>query len=380
MSVIFEEGTIEELCNVEYGTRVVRKKDAGTIYPVYGGGGETFFLDTFNREDRVVVARFAMSEKCTRRVSGKFALNDSGLTLSPKKPEILRQDFLDYLVLNLNDQIYGSARGTAQKNLDVPAFRLIKVSYPDSLEEQQKIVEKLDGAFAEIADLEMRIDLLKNFISEMESSTLNGVLANSKRKLRIGDICTVTSSKRIFKSEYVEDGIPFYRTKELKELANNRKIRTELFISRERFSEIKNKYGIPINGDLLISAVGTIGEVLVIDNLGDFYFKDGNIVWLKSISRDFDSDFLAMCLRNITKMLNDTAQGSAYSALTIEKLVEIEIPEISKKEQLEIIKKFSELSQAIKEFEYNLVKKNELVFELRKSFLRDALEPSEAVA
>jgi type I restriction enzyme S subunit len=380
MSVIFNQGTIEELCNVEYGTRVVRKKDAGTIYPVYGGGGETFFLDTFNREDRVVVARFAMSEKCTRRVSGKFALNDSGLTLSPKKPEILSQDFLDYLVLNLNDQIYKSARGTAQKNLDVPAFRLIKVSYPDSLEEQQKIVEKLDGAFAEIADLEMRIDLLKNFISEMESSTLNSVLANSKRKLRIGDICTVTSSKRVFKSEYVEDGIPFYRTKELKELANKRKIRTELFISMERFSEIKNKYGIPINGDLLISAVGTIGEVLVIDNLGDFYFKDGNIVWLKSISSDFDSNFLAMCLRNITKMLNDTAQGSAYSALTIEKLVEIEIPEISKMEQLEIIKKFSELSQSIKEFEYNLVKKTELVFELRKSFLRDALEREQAVA
>lgn len=380
MSMIFKEGTIEELCNVEYGTRVVRKKDAGTIYPVYGGGGETFFLDTFNREDRVVVARFAMSEKCTRRVNGKFALNDSGLTLSPKKPEILRQDFLDYLVLNLNDQIYRSARGTAQKNLDVPAFRLIKVSYPDSLEEQQRIVEKLDGAFVEIADLEMRIDLLKNFMSEMESSTLNGVLANSKRKLRIGDICTVTSSKRIFKSEYVEHGIPFYRTKELKELANNRKIRTELFISRERFSEIKNKYGIPINGDLLISAVGTIGEVLVIDNLGDFYFKDGNIVWLKSISSEFDSDFLAMCLRNITKMLNDTAQGSAYSALTIEKLVEIEIPDISKKEQLEIIKKFSELSQSIKEFEYNLVKKTELVFELRKSFLRDALEREQEVA
>ena len=87
-----------------------------------------------------------------------------------------------------------------------------------------------------------------------------------------------------------------------------------------------------------------------------------------------------MCLRNITKMLNDTAQGSAYSALTIEKLVEIEIPEISKKEQLEIIKKFSKLSNSIKEFEYNLVKKTELVFELRMSFLRDALEREQEVA
>jgi type I restriction enzyme S subunit len=57
--------------------------------------------------------------------------------------------------------------------------------------------------------------------------------------VRIGDICTVTSSKRIFKSEYVENGIPFYRTKELKELANGRDIKTELFISNKRFIEIK---------------------------------------------------------------------------------------------------------------------------------------------
>ena len=48
MRAEFLESAIEELCNVEYGTRVVRKKDAGTTYPVYGGGGETFFLDTFN--------------------------------------------------------------------------------------------------------------------------------------------------------------------------------------------------------------------------------------------------------------------------------------------------------------------------------------------
>jgi type I restriction enzyme S subunit len=146
----FRESTIEEMCNVEYGTRVVRKKDAGTIYPVYGGGGETFFLDTFNRENRVVVARFAMSEKCTRRVLGKFALNDSGLTLSPKDTSKLRQDYLDYYILSLNNQIYESARGTAQKNLDVPAFRQMKVIYPTSIEKQQEIVKKLDRAFAEI--------------------------------------------------------------------------------------------------------------------------------------------------------------------------------------------------------------------------------------
>ena len=40
-----------DLCNVEYGTRVVRKRDGGTIFPVYGGGGATFSMDVYNREN-----------------------------------------------------------------------------------------------------------------------------------------------------------------------------------------------------------------------------------------------------------------------------------------------------------------------------------------
>jgi len=176
----YRVGTIEELCNVEYGTRVVRKRDSGTIYPVYGGGGETFFLDTFNREDRVVIARFAMSEKCTRRVLGKFALNDSGLTLSPRDQAVLRQDFLDYYILSLNDHIYQTARGTAQKNLDVPAFRQIKITYPVALEKQREIVEKLDKSLAEVDLLEKNLENEMTLASGLRQSLLSSAFSQEE--------------------------------------------------------------------------------------------------------------------------------------------------------------------------------------------------------
>ena len=124
--------SIEDLCEVEYGTRVVRKRDAGTIYPVYGGGGATFSMDTYNREDRMVIARFAMSKRCARFVDGKFFLNDSGLTISPLDDNTFDQDFLNYQILSLNDEIYSLARGTAQKNLNVNAFKKVQLSYPAS--------------------------------------------------------------------------------------------------------------------------------------------------------------------------------------------------------------------------------------------------------
>jgi len=169
--------SIEDLCEVEYGTRVVRKRDAGTIYPVYGGGGATFSMDTYNREDRMVIARFAMSKRCVRFVDGKFFLNDSGLTISPLDDNTFDQDFLNYQILSLNDEIYSLARGTAQKNLNVNAFKKVQLSYPASLEEQKQIVAKLDQCFEAID--KARANAAKNLenAKELFQSKLNEIFS-----------------------------------------------------------------------------------------------------------------------------------------------------------------------------------------------------------
>jgi len=95
---------LDDACLIEYGTRVVQKKNGGSIYPVYGGGGATFSMDTSNRCNRLVVSRFGMSEQCTRLVHGDFFLNDSGLTVAPKSNYRLSQAYLDKHLLHLNDQ------------------------------------------------------------------------------------------------------------------------------------------------------------------------------------------------------------------------------------------------------------------------------------
>ena len=52
---------------------------AGSGLPTWAtpGGGATFNLDDFNRQDQMIVSRFAMSEECVRFVAGKFFLNES---------------------------------------------------------------------------------------------------------------------------------------------------------------------------------------------------------------------------------------------------------------------------------------------------------------
>ena len=46
---------LEDIANVDYGTRVVKSKVEGDEYSVYGGGGETFRIKKYNRENGVIV-------------------------------------------------------------------------------------------------------------------------------------------------------------------------------------------------------------------------------------------------------------------------------------------------------------------------------------
>ena len=72
-------------------------------------------------------------------------------------------------------------------------------------------------------------------------------------KVKVGDCCEVTSSKRIFFSEYVDSGVPFYRSKEIIESSNGQAISEPLFISQEKYDEIKNHFGVPQSGDMLLT-------------------------------------------------------------------------------------------------------------------------------
>ena len=137
----WEYKTIENCTSIEYGTRVVQKRDGGTIYPVYGGGGKTFRMDRYNREDCLIIARFAMSPRCVRYVAGKFFLNDSGLSVKSK--EELEQAYLNYHLLFFNDVIYHLGKGAAQRNLDVKAFRQLVIAIPPK-PTQLSIVSELD--------------------------------------------------------------------------------------------------------------------------------------------------------------------------------------------------------------------------------------------
>ena len=144
-------------------------------------------------------------------------------------------------------------------------------------------------------------------------------------KYKLEEVANIGSSKRIYANEYVTDGIPFYRSKEVIELGHNKKPSVELFITEERYQEVKEKYGVPKKGDILITAVGTIGETWIIDSDKPFYYKDGNLL-LISLKKEMSEVFFKFSLDILVDdFKKKNISGSSYGALTIEKFKNMNI-------------------------------------------------------
>ena len=154
----------------------------------------------------------------------------------------------------------------------------------------------------------------------------------------LDQLCIVGSSKRVHLSDYVQQGIPFYRSKEVIELSSGKNISEQLFISSEKYSEIKSKFPVPQENDVLITAVGTIGEILVVKD-PNFYFKDGNLIWLRNINFEIiDIDYLYYFLKSdlFQKTIKYNNIGAVQKALTIDffKTVKITLPSLDNQRKL----------------------------------------------
>ncbi|HEH9427449.1 TPA: restriction endonuclease subunit S [Aeromonas sobria] len=173
----------------------------------------------------------------------------------------------------------------------------------------------------------------------------------------IGEVGELTSSKRIFESDYVTDGIPFYRGQEISALIEGKEIKNVCFISKSRFHQLAVRYGAPQRGDILITAVGTLGNSFLVNVDEPFYFKDGNLIWLRNISGVFPG-YLIRQLHFHKNEIVDNAIGSSQKALTIVVLKDFKFPlPINKQEQTAIANVLSDSDALIDALEQLIAKK-----------------------
>ena len=362
------------ICKLNYGKALDRKdRLENGVVSVYGANGIKTYTDKFlHDKPSIIIGRKGSAGELNKVAEPFWALDVTYFVTVDES--IVDLDFLFYslITLNLPSMARGVKPGINRNDVYDKSINL------PPLAEQQRIVAKLDVAFAEIdGAIEVANAKVKEvnclFKKELENTFSNGEFES----VNLEELAKVTSSKRVLKSHYVESGIPFYRTKEIKELANGNPIGTELFISQEQFSEFKNKFGAPQAGDVLITAIGTIGEVYVVQQGDEFYFKDGNILWLRNI-RGLNSDYLRYSLINFVDELNSLAHGAAYSALPIQRLKSHKIPIKALSEQTSSVVKLDALGKLTQDIDKLNSNKISALGVLKSAILAQELQ-SEAV-
>ncbi|MGQ7366033.1 restriction endonuclease subunit S [Streptococcus suis] len=196
--------------------------------------------------------------------------------------------------------------------------------------------------------------------------------------VKLKEIALVKSSKRVLQKDYAKSGIPFYRSKEIGNLHRNEDIITELFITDEHYQTLQDSYGVPKQGDILITSVGSIGNTWICDER-KFYYKDGNITQICS-NEYFNSYFIERCIHSpfFWEQVTSTVSGTAYSALTIIKLNNILFPLPPLSEQKRIVEQIERALEKVDAYSesYNKLQELDKSFpdKLKKSILQYAMQ------
>lgn len=154
----------------------------------------------------------------------------------------------------------------------------------------------------------------------------------------------IRSAIRIHQSDWQSNGIPFFRGRELVELCKTGTVHPEIFISEELYEENKKKGGLPQKNDLLVSAVGTLGFVHIVEGTKKFYYKDAYILCFENhfnlnpfyMKKVIESDF-------IQKVIYGGSKGTTVDQLTIENAKDLWIPFPPENEQKKLVSELDRL-------------------------------------
>jgi type I restriction enzyme S subunit len=212
--------------------------------------------------------------------------------------------------IHINDYINKLSSQSSQPNLNLDLLGKLQFKNYE-LETQKKIAKVL-------SDLDAKIELNNKINSELEAmaktlhdywfvqfdfpdadgkpyKTSGGKMVwneELKREIpdgwkngQLGDVGKVSMCKRVMKHETSSnDEIPFFKISTFGGDANT-------YISRDLFELYREKYSYPKRGDILISAAGTIGKIVIFDGESS-YFQDSNIVWIDNDESKIPNCFL----------------------------------------------------------------------------------------
>ena len=271
-----EYRALGDVAELKRGQAVTRKEIVEGQVPVIAGGREpAYYIDRPNRQGETIViagsgayAGFVSFWNEPIFVSDAFSIVVDRGTLQPR--------FVYHWLRGRQETIHALKSGGGVPHVYPKDVAKLRCPIPP-LEVQREIVRILDQFTTLEAELEAELEArrpqyehYRNHLLSYDSLAARGPV----NVIELRDVGVVRMCKRIHKAETsVQGDIPFFKISTFGGTPTS-------FISAELYEKYKEKYPYPKQGDLLISAAGTIGQIVRFDG-ADAYFQDSNIVWLE---------------------------------------------------------------------------------------------------
>ncbi|WP_404337958.1 restriction endonuclease subunit S [Planococcus rifietoensis] len=188
----------------------------------------------------------------------------------------------------------------------------------------------------------------------------------------LGDLIEISSASRVKKKEWTTSGVRFFRSSDV--IANfTGKKNTRAFISEELYKNLSERSGILQTGDLLVTGGGSIGIPYLVIDREPLYFKDADLLWLKSADK-IDGHFLYyyFITPQLRKYISSVTHIGTISHYTIEqaKATPITLPDIEEQTKIgDFLKKFDQ-SISLQQQELDTLKQTKQGF-LQKMFPKE---------
>ena len=220
-------------------------------------------------------------------------------------------------------------RGTTARRRTLTADGLCNLAIPlPSIDEQIRVVRVLDGIRSLIKRANRQITELDALVKSRFVEMFGDQKLNNKQlpQKRLREVSLVGSSRRVFKEELVERGIPFLRGTEVGSYGLGKRVEPSLFITPTHYESLISRAGKPEIGDLLLPSICPDGQIWEVDTEEPFYFKDGRVLWVRPDRGCLNSTFLRYALKNrFESDFQGLASGTTFAELKIVILKEMSI-------------------------------------------------------
>ena len=328
---------LADICDIQYGYAFESKcftEDSSypqlvRIRDVKRGYSETYYSGNYPEE-------YILSEgDLLIGMDGEFNIarwKCSGALLNQRVCKLTtkvgtNEEYLRFAMLKSLKEIEQRTAFVTVKHLSAKELNKLELDVPE-LTKQDKIADTLSRLERVIEarkeELEKLDELIKARFVEMFGDIATGQYKYETR--RMGEVAKVGSSHRVFTTEFVDEGIPFYRGTEIGELANGQKPSEPYYISKEHYNRLANDDTRPKVGDLLMPSICNKGQVWMVDTEEPFYYKDGRVLCISPNREIYDSRYLQYFMRVKTEVeYPKMGSGSTFSEFKIFLLKDFEV-------------------------------------------------------